>query len=93
MKNKLRFNYHTLKYEYAQDDMEPTFNEYESKYEYGYKESSAFNYYTGRYNKKGKTEDLCIKYNPYTFEYEQVPCDWEIRYNEYEQKYEFGPKD
>lgn len=90
-KKELKFNYHTLKYEFVDSDMDITYNEYENKYEYGNSSNLSFNPYTNSYTKKTNSE-MCIKYNPYSQEYEQVPCSWDLVYNEYENKYEFAPK-
>ncbi len=43
--------------------------------------------------KTRKAKDLREKHDPYTRIYELVPCNWEIRYNPYTQRYEFGPEE
>ena len=73
----LKYNPYTGRYEYAEEDQEATYNEYEGGYEMGRPEDTSYSPFTGRYSKKGKR--LVDKFNPYTGRYEQVPEDWELR--------------
>ncbi len=88
--DKLKHNPYTGAYEFAEDDMEPTYNEYEGRYELGRPGDLSYSPYTHSYSKKGSR--LVDRYNPYTGRYEQAPEDWELMYNPYSGKYEFGPK-
>jgi len=85
----LRLNPYTGNYEFAEDDMKITYNEFERKYEYGYDHVRETNPFNMRTSSKGRVP----KYNPYTGEWETVPEHWVIRYNPYEQKYQYGPPD
>ncbi|RIH87506.1 hypothetical protein Mlute_00938 [Meiothermus luteus] len=87
----IKYNPFTQRYEYAEEDQEPVYNEYEGNYELGEPNEISHSPYTGRYSKKGSR--LVDKWNPYTSRYEQVPEDWEIQFNPFTGKYEFGPKE
>ena len=63
----LKYNPFTGRYEYAEEDQEPTYNEFEGKYEVGRPEDTSYSPFTGRYSKKGKR--LVDKLNPYTGRY------------------------
>lgn len=86
----IKYNPFTGKYEYAEEDQEPTWNEYEGAYEFGRPEETAYTPFTRRYSKRG--EGLVDKWNPYRNRYETVPEDWELSQNPYTGEYEFGPK-
>lgn len=50
----IKYNPFTGKYEYAEEDQEPTWNEYEGAYEFGRPEETAYTPFTRRYSKRGR---------------------------------------
>ncbi len=89
----LKYNPFTQQYEQAEADMEPTYNELERRYEYGYADRLSYGYASGRYSKKGNPDELEEKFNPHTGQYELVPRHWQLVYNPHSGRYEYGPGD
>ncbi len=89
----IKYNPYTLQYEQADADMEPTYNEAEGRYEFGYPDRLSYGPYSRRYSKKGNPEEMEDKLNPYTGKYELVPKHWQLTYNPFTGQYEYGPGD
>lgn len=89
----IKLNAYTRDYVFAEDDFVEQQNPYTENYEMSSMGTdTGFDVYNRTYilNKK---ENMCNKFNPYTGEYEYVPCDWEVTFNPYTGKYEYAPKE
>lgn len=89
----LRMNPYTGRYEYYDEDDTEVQNPYTGEYEVGNPEAGiGYGVFTRRY-RANRSKEMCEKFNPYTREYEYVPCDWELTFNPYTRRYEFAPKE
>ena len=89
----IKMNPYKQTYDLTQDDLSIVQNPYdtsEDKYVFA-KDDVTYNEYKSSYV-MSQNENMCTKYNPYTMQYEKVPCDWELQMNPYTGRYEYGPK-
>ncbi len=89
----LKYNPFTQQYEQADADMEPTYSEFEGRYEFGYANRLAYGVHSRRYSKKGNPDEMEEKFNPHIGKYEPVPKHWQLTYNPHTGQYGFGSGD
>ncbi len=91
-KRVIRLNSYDNSYYFSEPEFREEQNPIDGTYHLSGTNVLGYDEYNRKYVLK-KNIDMCNKFNPYTGEYEYVPCHWELSFNPYTQRYEFAPLD